>query len=170
MSFHGGLLGVVLVCLLYARHHKFQPLLLGDILATVAPIGLFFGRIANFINGELFGRITNAPWAMIFPSDNSSLPRHPSQLYEATLEGLCLFVILFFMARNPTIRRTPGLLFGTFVTGYGISRFIVEFYREPDPQVGLILQYFSLGQLLSLPMIFAGIYLIRYVRKSKTAS
>lgn len=167
MSFHGGLLGVAVACVVYARKHKFSPLAMGDILATVAPIGLFFGRIANFINGELFGRVTTVPWAVVFPF-GGGLPRHPSQLYEAFLEGLCLFVLLFCLARKPAIRRTHGLLFGIFTMGYGLSRFIVEFYREPDPQVGLILDYFSLGQLLSLPLIIAGIYIIRYAQKSRT--
>lgn len=169
MSFHGGLLGVAAVCLWYARRHKFSALALGDILAAAAPIGLFFGRIANFINGELLGRVTTVSWAVIFPY-GGGLPRHPSQLYEAGLEGLCLFVVLLLAARRPTIRRTPGMLLGIFIAGYGVSRFIVEFYREPDPQVGLIIQYFSLGQLLSLPMIIAGIFLISHVRQSKTAA
>lgn len=169
MSFHGGLLGVILMCAIYARRHKFSLLALGDILATVAPIGLFFGRIANFINGELFGRVTTVPWAFVFPY-GGPLPRHPSQLYEAFLEGVCLFVILFFAARQPAIRRSAGVLSGIFIAGYGISRFIVEFYREPDIQIGLLAQYFSLGQFLSLPMIFAGFYLIHYARKNKKSS
>jgi phosphatidylglycerol:prolipoprotein diacylglycerol transferase len=169
MSFHGGLLGVVAVCVFYARRHKFSPLALGDILATVAPIGLFFGRIANFINGELFGRITTVSWAVLFPS-GGGLPRHPSQLYEAFLEGLCLFVALFFAARNPNIRRATGTLFGMFLAGYGACRFAVEQYREPDPQIGLIFQYFSLGQLLSLPLFLAGTFLIFHARKSKNPS
>jgi phosphatidylglycerol:prolipoprotein diacylglycerol transferase len=164
MSFHGGLLGVIAAGVLYTRHHKISLLALGDIVATVAPIGLFFGRIANFINGELFGRVTTVPWAVIFPF-GGELPRHPSQLYESFLEGLVLFVILFLAARKPKIRRTPGLLLGIFITGYGLSRFIIEFYREPDLQVGLILNYFSLGQILSLPMIIAGVLLIRHARK-----
>jgi len=168
MSFHGGLLGVIAACIIYARKHKFSPLAVGDILATVAPIGLFFGRIANFINGELFGRVTTVPWAVTFPY-GGGLPRHPSQLYESLLEGLCLFIVLFLAARQPDIRRATGLLSGIFITGYGISRFIVEFYREPDMQIGLLLEYFSLGQILSLPMIFAGIFLICYARKTKTA-
>ncbi len=167
MSFHGGLLGVVVVSITYALKNKFHPLALGDILGTVAPIGLFFGRLANFINGELYGRITTVHWAMVFPSDSGGLPRHPSQLYEAFLEGLCLFLIMFFAARNPNVRRRTGMLFGIFVTGYGLSRFIVEFYREPDQQVGFILQYFTMGQLLSLPMILAGIVLIVYAKKHK---
>lgn len=169
MSFHGGLAGVIAVTFYYARKHKFSPLALGDILATVAPIGLFFGRIANFINGELFGRITTMPWAVMFPY-GGGLPRHPSQIYEALMEGLLLFIILFLAARNVNIRRRTGTLFGIFLTGYGISRFIVEYYREPDPQIGLILQYFSMGQLLSLPVILAGLFIIRHARKSKTAS
>jgi phosphatidylglycerol:prolipoprotein diacylglycerol transferase len=167
MSFHGGLAGVAFVTLLYARRHKISVLALGDILAAVAPIGIFFGRIANFINGELFGRITTVPWAFVFPY-GGGLPRHPSQLYEAALEGALMFFILFKAAHRPNIRRTPGLLFGMFLTGYGICRFFVEHYREPDPQVGLVLQYFSLGQLLSIPMIIAGIYLIRHVTQQKS--
>ncbi|MBI3440273.1 MAG: prolipoprotein diacylglyceryl transferase [Proteobacteria bacterium] len=166
MSFHGGLLGVLLVCAIYARRHRFSLLALGDILATVAPIGLFFGRIANFVNGELFGRVTTVPWAVTFPY-GGGLPRHPSQIYEALLEGLGLFLILFLAAGRPDIRRSTGMLSGIFITGYGLSRFIVEFYREPDIQIGLLLQYFSLGQFLSLPMIFAGIFLINYARQSK---
>lgn len=168
MSFHGGLIAVGLVCVAYARMNKMSILALGDILATVAPIGLFFGRIANFINGELFGRITTVSWGIVFPY-GGGLPRHPSQFYEAVLEGLCLFAIMFFAARQPYIRRVPGYLLGIFAAGYGTSRFIVEFYREPDPQIGLILDYFSMGQLLSLPMILAGIILIRHARQSKKA-
>lgn len=169
MSFHGGLLGVAVALLVYARRHKFSVLALGDILSAVAPIGLFFGRIANFINGELFGRVTSVSWAVIFPY-GGILPRHPSQIYEALLEGACLFVVLWFAAHRPEVRRTHGLLSGIFIAGYGISRFIVEYYREPDVQVGLLFQHFSLGQLLSLPMIFAGAFLICYARKSRTAS
>ncbi len=163
MSFHGGLLGVATVCVLYTWRNRFSFLALGDILATVTPIGLFFGRLANFINGELFGRVTTLPWAVNFPY-GGGLPRHPSQLYEAFLEGICLFTVLYFAARKPDIRRTPGALLGIFIAGYGTCRFIVEFFREPDVQVGLIFNYFSLGQLLSLPMIAAGLYLIRHVR------
>jgi phosphatidylglycerol:prolipoprotein diacylglycerol transferase len=169
MTFHGGLLGIVVVCGIYAYRCKFSVLALCDILATVAPIGLFFGRLANFINGELFGRVATVPWAFVFPY-GGELPRHPSQIYEALLEGICLFIVMFLAARNPHIRRTPGILSGLFVAGYGISRFIVEFYREPDPQIGLILEYFSLGQFLSLPMVLAGLFLIAYARKTKKAA
>ncbi len=164
MSFHGGLLGVIAVVALYARKHKFSAWALGDILACVTPIGLFFGRIANFINGELFGRVTTVPWAMVFPQ-GGPLPRHPSQLYEAFLEGICLFTVLYLAARKKAVRHTEGLLFGMFVTGYGLCRFFVEFFREPDPQIGFILQYFTMGQVLSLPMIFIGLYIIHYARK-----
>ncbi len=164
MSFHGGLVGVVVVCAAYARYYKFSPLAMGDIIAMVAPIGLFFGRIANFINGELFGRISTVPWAVRFPY-GGNLPRHPSQLYEAFLEGVVLFVILFILARKPDIRRTPGILFGVMLAGYGASRFIVEFFREPDPQIGLLLQYFTMGQFLCLPMMAAGAGVVWYARK-----
>lgn len=164
MSFHGGLLGVVAVCAFFARYYKIPLLALGDVIATVAPIGLFFGRIANFINGELFGRIADVPWAFRFPN-GGGLPRHPSQLYEAFLEGLVLFVILFMLSRRADIRRTPGILTGVLIAGYGVCRFIVEFYREPDPQIGLLLEYFTLGQFLCLPMIFAGGALVYYVRR-----
>lgn len=169
MSFHGGLLGVVVVSITYARKHKFPPLALGDILGTVVPIGLFFGRIANFINGELFGRISTVPWAVTFPH-GGNLPRHPSQLYEAFLEGLVLFAIMVWAMRNPVIRRTTGMPFGIFVTGYGLSRLVVEFFREPDPQVGYIFDYFTLGQILTLPMILAGLYLIHYARQHQKAA
>lgn len=169
MSFHGGLAGVITACAIYARRHKFSALALGDVIATVAPIGFFFGRIANFINGELFGRITTVKWAFLFPN-GGGLPRHPSQLYEAALEGLLMFFILYFMARRPEIRRLPGVLFGTMLAGYGVCRFIVEFYREPDPQLGLFLDYFTLGQFLCLPMIIAGAGLIYYARQKASAA
>lgn len=169
MSFHGGLLGVAVACIAYARYHKFHPLLMGDLIATVVPIGLFFGRIANFINGELFGRITTAPWGVMFPH-GGGLARHPSQLYEAMLEGLLLFTVLFVLAKKPAIRRAPGFLFGVFLIGYGLSRLLVEFVREPDPQIGLMLDYFSMGQILCLPMILTGVLLIRYARKNSLAA
>jgi len=164
MSFHGGALGVVCVCIGYALKKGFSPLRLGDIIACVAPIGLFFGRLANFANAELFGRITTVPWGVQFPY-GGNLPRHPSQLYEAALEGLVLFIVLLVLARRPDIRSKPGILIGIFFAGYGLARFIIEFYREPDPQIGLILEYFSLGQLLSLPMILLGAGFIAYAKK-----
>ena len=164
MSFHGGLLGVVTVIVAYSLRHGFSPLRLGDIISCVVPIGLFFGRIANFINGELFGRVTTAPWGVIFPY-GGSLPRHPSQFYEAFLEGIVLGCVLYFAALRPSIRNKPGSLFGLFLTGYGLCRFIVEFYREPDPQIGLLLGYFSMGQILSLPMILLGLAIVYYGQK-----
>jgi phosphatidylglycerol---prolipoprotein diacylglyceryl transferase len=169
MSFHGGLLGVVTVIVSYARYHKFHPFALGDIVSTVVPIGLFFGRLANFVNGELFGRPTNVPWGMVFPQ-GGEVPRHPSQLYEAALEGLLLGAILFVLARIPSVRRTEGFLFGTLLVGYGSLRFLVEFVREPDRDLGLYLDYFSMGQLLCLPMIIAGALVIQYGRKRTKAA
>lgn len=169
MSFHGGLLGVAVACIGYARYHKFNPLAMGDMVATVVPIGLFFGRMANFINGELFGRVTTVPWAVTFPY-GGDLPRHPSQLYEAFLEGIVLFFVLWWCARQPAIRRAPGMLFGIFTLGYALSRFVIEFVREPDPQIGLIAQYFTLGQLLCIPMMVAGVLLIVYANKHRATT
>lgn len=168
MSFHGGLLGVVTVILLFCRYYKIHPLAMGDIVSTVVPIGLFFGRIANFINGELFGRISTVPWAVNFPY-GGGLPRHPSQLYEALLEGVLMFFVLFFMARNPNIRRTKGVLFGSLLVGYGLCRMLVENFREPDSQLGFYFEYFSMGQILCLPMVIAGGLIIAYARKKAKA-
>lgn len=164
MSFHGGLIGVVSAIVLYARKNKFPIFALGDVIAVVAPIGLFFGRIANFVNGELFGRVSNVSWAVIFPY-GGDLPRHPSQLYEAFLEGIILFAVMFLMSRREQVRADVGTLTGIFIAGYGVCRFIVEFFREPDMQIGYVMSYFSMGQLLSLPMIAVGIYLVLRARK-----
>lgn len=169
MSFHGGLVGVIAALVLYARKHSVPLLALGDVVAMVVPIGLFFGRIANFINGELFGRVSSMPWAVKFPH-GGGVPRHPSQLYEAVLEGAVLFAVMFFLHRRKELRETPGVLSGVFIAGYGASRFIVEFFREPDLQIGYILKFFSLGQLLSLPMIIAGAYLIRHVIRHRSST
>jgi phosphatidylglycerol---prolipoprotein diacylglyceryl transferase len=169
MSFHGGLLGVATVIISYARYHKFHPFALGDIVSTVVPIGLFFGRLANFVNGELFGRPTTVPWGMVFPN-SGNVPRHPSQIYEAGLEGIVLGVVLFALARIPAVRRTEGALFGTLLIGYGMCRFIIEFFREPDSQLGLYFDYFSMGQLLCIPMIVAGVVIINYARSRTTAA
>jgi len=166
MSFHGGLLGVITVIILYSRHHKIPVLAMGDTISTVVPIGFFFGRIANFINGELFGRVTTVPWSVVFPY-GGNLPRHPSQLYEAFLEGVVLFLVLFFMSRSAAIRRCHGLLFGTMLAGYGLARFVVEFYREPDPQLGLLWGGFSMGQMMCLPMLIAGAGVIFYARRNQ---
>jgi phosphatidylglycerol:prolipoprotein diacylglycerol transferase len=163
MSFHGGFLGVIIAVLLFSYHRGFSPLAFGDLLACAAPIGLFFGRIANFINGELFGRVSDVPWAMVFPR-GGPLPRHPSQLYEATLEGLVLFILLGLAARVPAIRNRPGTLIGLFFIGYGLARSSLEFFREPDVQLGFLFQGATMGQLLSIPMIMIGAAFILYAR------
>jgi phosphatidylglycerol---prolipoprotein diacylglyceryl transferase len=156
MAFHGGLMGVVVAILLHARRNGFSPFAMGDLIACAAPIGLFFGRIANFVNGELYGRPTDVSWAVEFPR-GGFLPRHPSQLYEAALEGLVLFAVLFVLARMPAVRGRPGMLGGIFLAGYGLSRFVVEFYREPDPQLGFLFAGATMGQMLSVPMIAVGV-------------
>lgn len=167
MSFHGGLLGVVSATWLFARQRGLPVLAFGDLIACAAPIGLFFGRIANFINGELYGRPTDLPWAMVFPN-GGPMPRHPSQLYEAFLEGLLLFVLLAILAHRPGVYRRPGLLTGIFLTGYGFARFFVEFAREPDAQLGLVLGPYSLGQVLTVPLILLGVHLTVHARGRPT--
>ncbi|HYE01137.1 MAG TPA: prolipoprotein diacylglyceryl transferase [Alphaproteobacteria bacterium] len=159
MSFHGGLIGVLLAIWLFARSRGLTFFQLGDIVASVVPIGLFFGRLANFVNGELFGRPTDVPWGVVF-RDGGPVPRHPSQLYEAVLEGLVLFAILAVLARRPGIRARHGLLGGLFLVGYGVARFFVEFFREPDPQLGFLFAGATMGQLLCLPMIALGGWII----------
>lgn len=165
MSFHGGVLGVIVAMFAFTRYRKKSLLLLCDLMCCAAPIGLFFGRIANFINGELFGRVTEAKWGMVFPG-GGPLPRHPSQLYEAALEGLLLFIILLALAHIKAVRQMSGILAGIFLIGYGISRIVIEFFREPDMQVGYILNHFTMGQVLSLPMVAAGIIAIVYILRS----
>jgi len=158
MAFHGGLLGVVLALLLFCWRRGINPLVMGDVVACAAPIGLFFGRIANFINAELYGRPDpDLPWAMVFPSDPLALPRHPSQLYEAALEGAVLFIVVGLLWRVWAVRGRPGALVGVFLTGYGLARALVEFVREPDPQLGYLFGVITMGQVLSLPMILAGL-------------
>ncbi len=161
MSFHGGAIGASLAMFYTARKHGLDWLRVHDYVATVAPIGLFFGRCANFVNGELWGKPTDVPWAMVFPNAGP-WPRHPSQLYEAALEGLLLLAILTFLFWKTKARYKPGLLVGTFLLGYGCSRFFVEFFREADQQFQGTFLYsvIHMGQLLTLPMIFGGLYLI----------
>ncbi|QIG97496.1 MULTISPECIES: prolipoprotein diacylglyceryl transferase [unclassified Bradyrhizobium] len=161
MSFHGGFLGCVAAVMLFARRNGISILSLGDITTAVAPIGLFLGRLANFINSELWGRHAEAslPWAMIFPN-GGPLPRHPSQLYEAGLEGIVLFVALAIMIRMGALKR-PGLILGSFITIYGIARIIGEHFREPDPQLGFLWGGLTMGMLLSVPMIIVGVIIIR---------
>ncbi|MDH5648208.1 MAG: prolipoprotein diacylglyceryl transferase [Gammaproteobacteria bacterium] len=157
MSFHGGLLGAISAMWLYGRHTQRTFFAVTDFAAVLTPIGLFFGRIGNFINQELWGRVTDGPWGMIFKT-GGPLPRHPSQLYEATLEGVALFVILWVFSNKA---RPIGFRSGLFLCGYGVFRFLVEFARQPDVHIGyLAFNWFTMGQLLSLPMILFGIWLI----------
>jgi len=155
MSFHGGLIGVTLAIVLFARAHAIPILTLGDLAAAAAPIGLFFGRIANFINGELWGRPADVPWAMVFPT-GGPYPRHPSQLYEAALEGIVLFLILRVLTHRFHALERPGLLVGAFLAGYGTFRTMVEFVREPDSQMPNFPLGLTMGMMLSIPMILAG--------------
>lgn len=159
MSFHGGLLGVTIAILWFARRNRIDQFRFADHIACVAPIGLFFGRIANFINGELWGAPTDLPWGVVFPT-GGDVPRHPSQLYEATLEGLVLFIVCNYLLRKTTARQMPGVTVGTFWVGYGLSRILLEYIREPDAHLGRFGGVITMGQLLSLPMIAFGIWLI----------
>jgi phosphatidylglycerol---prolipoprotein diacylglyceryl transferase len=158
MSFHGGLAGTVLAIYVLARRRRISLLSLTDVCAAAVPIGLFLGRIANFIKPELWGRPTGVPWAMVFPGAGP-FPRHPSQLYEAGLEGFVLFLVLYIAVHLGALRR-PGLVAGLFAAGYGIARIICEFFREPDPQLGFLFGGATMGLLLSLPLIVIGIALI----------
>ena len=161
MSFHGGLIGVIVATLLFSWKTGISFWSLAELVVPVAPLGLFLGRLGNFINGELWGRPADVPWAMFFPRaplvHGMMVPRHPSQLYEASLEGLVLFAILWTLAQKP---RPEGVLFGTFLTFYGLFRCFLEFFREPDQQLGLIGGAISMGQILSIPMILIGIGII----------
>jgi phosphatidylglycerol:prolipoprotein diacylglycerol transferase len=163
MSFHGGFAGCVIAVLLFARSAKVPVLSLGDLTCAVAPIGLFLGRIANFINGELWGRTTDVPWAFVFPGAGP-LPRHPSQLYEAALEGLVLFVVLAVAVRMGSLKR-PGLTIGLFAIVYALGRSFCEFFREPDPQLGFLWGGLTMGMLLSIPLFLAGLAFVRYAMR-----
>lgn len=166
MSFHGGLIGSILAIYLYARRHKLNFLMLTDVMALVTPIGLFLGRIANFVNGELYGRVTDVTWGVVFKS-GGPYPRHPSQLYEAALEGIVLFAVLHLMNRREAVRAHAGHISGFFLILYGLSRIIVEFFREPDVQIGYLMTYFTQGQLLSLPLLLLGTYLYFHAYRKK---
>ena len=155
MSFHGGVIGCVIAIVLFALRRGLPMLSLGDVTAAVAPIGLFLGRLANFVNGELWGRPTDVPWAMVFPH-GGPLPRHPSQLYEASLEGVVLFIILALLVRAGALKR-PGIVTGAFALGYGIARITCELFREPDAQLGFLWGGLTMGMLLCIPLILAGI-------------
>jgi phosphatidylglycerol:prolipoprotein diacylglycerol transferase len=168
MSFHGGFTGCVIAVVLFARSRGLSILSLGDLTCAVGPIGLFLGRIANFINGELWGRPADVPWAMVFPS-GGPIPRHPSQLYEATLEGLVLLVVLAVMIRMGALKR-PGLTVGAFAAFYAIARSFCEFFREPDAQLGFLWGGATMGQLLSIPLFLAGLAFIAYALKHPARS
>lgn len=158
MSFHGGFTGCVLAVVLFARSRGIPILSLGDVTCAVGPIGLFLGRLANFINGELWGRAADVPWAMAFPT-GGPLPRHPSQLYEATLEGLGLLLLLAICIRAGALKR-PGLIIGIFAVGYAVARSFCELFREPDVQLGFLWGGLTMGMLLSVPLLLFGIVLI----------
>jgi phosphatidylglycerol---prolipoprotein diacylglyceryl transferase len=154
MSFHGAGLGCILALFIFALNNKSNFYLLLDFLALGAPIGLMLGRVANFINGELYGRVTTLPWGMVFPA-GGALPRHPSQLYEAFFEGALLFLIMFLFFKKANLK--TGQLFACFLMFYGFFRFGIEFFRAPDAQIGLFFNFFSMGQILSLIMLTAGL-------------
>ena len=168
MSFHGGLLGVIVAIFIFARKTQKSFLMVGDFVAPLVPIGLGMGRLGNFINAELWGRETDVPWAMVFPTDQLQLPRHPSQLYEFALEGVVLFAILYIISRKT---QRLGLASGVFLIGYGVFRSFVEFFREPDAHLGLYFSFISKGQILSIPMILGGIVIIYigYLSQQKIA-
>ena len=160
MSFHGGLLGVIIASIIYAKKNNQNPFSYLDLVSIVAPVGIFFGRVANFINSELYGIETSFPWAVKFVQVDS-IPRHPSQLYEALFEGIILFVILIYF-RNKGKLKTPGLISALFLIFYSIFRSVSEVYREPDIQIGYIFNYFSMGSLLSFLMLVSGV--IMYIK------
>jgi phosphatidylglycerol:prolipoprotein diacylglycerol transferase len=168
MSFHGGLIAAALAIWYVARQAKVAVLTVGDICAAAAPIGIFLGRIANFIRPELWGRPTDVPWAMVFP-DVDDLPRHPSQLYEGALEGLLLFLILAIFVRNGAFKR-PGLTSGVFCIGYSAARTFCEFFREPDPQLEQLAHGLTMGMVLSVPLMVVGVVLIVYALRSRRAA
>ncbi|MFC4624873.1 prolipoprotein diacylglyceryl transferase [Daeguia caeni] len=170
MSFHGGIIGTTLAMILFARARNIRIWSMFDTIAAGVPVGLGIVRIANFINSELWGRVSDVPWAVYFPN-GGPLPRHPSQLYESALEGLVLFLVLFLLIWVGNQLRKPGFVAGAFVTGYGLARIIVEFYREPDAQIGYLFGgWLTMGMVLSLPMVLLGIWaMLRANRAAKHA-
>ena len=168
MSFHGGLLGAILGMWFFAKKYKINFLKLTDTLSISAPIGLFFGRLANFINMELYGRVSGTNFGVIFPNAGNfeeNLPRHPSQIYEAALEGVLLFLILFLLSHFTKIKQKNGALSGLFLALYGIFRVSIESFREPDPQIGFLFGDITMGQLLSWPLILSGIFIVFFSYK-----
>jgi phosphatidylglycerol:prolipoprotein diacylglycerol transferase len=169
MSFHGGLVGVILALVLFARQNRLPLLEIADLAAAVAPLGLLLGRVANFINGELWGRPTDVPWAVVFPHAGPE-PRHPSQLYEAVLEGLVLLAVTQALAWRPRRPEHAGRIGGAFLVGYSLARIVVELFREPDAQLGFLLGGLTMGQLLSLPMLAGGLYLLARAGRQRPSS
>ncbi len=167
MSFHGGAMGVICAIFAFCWKYKIPTLRFADVVCAVVPIGLFFGRLANFVNQELYGRITAVPWGMIFPQAGPE-PRHPSQLYEAGLEGLVLFIILSVLFHVRSVREKPGIISATFLMGYGLARFCIEFVREPDVQIGFLAAHLTMGQWLCVPMMLAAslLYFIALRRRA----
>ncbi|MBM3566410.1 MAG: prolipoprotein diacylglyceryl transferase [Alphaproteobacteria bacterium] len=168
MSFHGGILGVTAAGVLFVRRRGIAALPFADRLACAAPMGIFFGRIANFINGELWGRAAEVSWAVVFPH-GGPMARHPSQLYEAVLEGAVLFAVLYLLQRQDGIRARPGLLTGVFLAGYGLARGVGEVFREPDAYIGVLPFGITWGQWLSAPMLAIGIVLIARALRKKSS-
>lgn len=166
MSFHGGITGVIIALYCFTRKYQFSYLKITDLVALYVPIGIFLGRLANFVNGELWGRVTTVPWAVKFP-DGGYLPRHPSQLYEALTEGVLMFILLNLLWRKEFVRSHTGIISAAFLIIYGLSRICMEFFREPDRQIGYIAGNVTMGQLLSLPFLILGIYILHRSLRTK---
>ncbi len=169
MSFHGGIVGVIAGLFYFARKYKFPFLKITDITALYVPIGIFLGRLANFVNGELWGRVTTVPWAVKFP-EGGYLPRHPSQLYEALSEGVLMFIILNYLWRKAYVRAHYGIISAVFLITYASSRVCMEFFREPDQQIGFLIGGVTMGQLLSLPFLLLGLYVLHRAVKTEPAT
>jgi phosphatidylglycerol---prolipoprotein diacylglyceryl transferase len=166
MSFHGGLLGVILATFIFSKRENVNFFKFTDIVSCVAPIGIFFGRIANFINGELYGKVSNLPWSVIFPS-GENISRHPSQIYEALLEGLVLFFLINYLALKGKLLFKPGYISGFFLILYSVFRLFSELFREPDVHLGYFFNYFSMGSILSLATLLIGIFMIYAIKKNE---
>jgi len=162
MSYHGGLIGIVIVSILFCHKHKIKLWNFIDLFCPAIPLGYTFGRIGNFINGELWGRVTTVPWGMYFPLDSTQSLRHPSQLYEALFEGIVLFLLLWRIRKK---KMFDGFLIGIYICGYGFMRFLIEFFREPDYQLGFVLGFMSMGQVLCLLMMIVGVIIIVWRRQ-----
>ena len=166
MSFHGGLFGVIITTLIFSKNKKINFFKLSDIISCVAPIGIFLGRIANFINGELFGKMSTVPWAVIFPS-GGNVPRHPSQIYEAFLEGVLLFILINFLALKKNLIIKAGYVSSFFLIAYSILRIFSENFREPDSHIGYLFNYLSMGTMLSIVTLIAGFLIIFFIKKNE---